>query len=110
MPVECPQQRRYLGYSIIFISLLIIYGLWLWVLWQNNSWYDSGWIYLAKMGSHGAVFALVIIHAVLSPGEIRSYAFLSVWHGLWAGMGLSAYVYIRFLYRRIGPLYLLTVS
>ncbi|MCH8474112.1 MAG: ferric reductase-like transmembrane domain-containing protein [Opitutales bacterium] len=58
----------------------------------------------------GAVFALVIIHAVLSPGEIRNYALLSVWHGLWAGMGLSAYVYIRFLYRRVGPLYDFKVS
>ena len=218
MPVESPQQRRLLGYAVIGFSLLITYALWLWVLMLNDSWYESGWIYLAKVGSHGAVilmswafllatrfkliewlfggldkvyfahrrvgvaaftiiwllpmglalgmsdhwtealiylllpdnivrwtgsiailafvllvilslatqvayhhwkkthdwfgavYVLVIVHGILSPGEIKTYPLLTWWHGIWAVLGLSAYVYIRFLYRRVGPLFDYKVS
>lgn len=218
MPVENPQQRRFLGYGLIAVSLILTYVLWLWVLWQNDSWYDSKWIYMAKVGSHGAVvlmswafllatrfkpiewlfggldkvyfahrrvgvaafaiiwlhpiglalgmaenwqgalyylfvpstyvrwsgtvallafvllvilslattvayhhwkkthdwfgavYVLVIIHGMISPGEIKTYALLTTWHGIWAALGLSAYVYIRFLYRHMGPLFDYKVS
>ena len=213
MPVNCPQKRRTLGYLAIAVSLALSYGLWIWALSRHDAWYPSGWIYLAKAGSHGAVilmswafllatrfkpiewlfggldkvyfahrrvgiaafallwlhplglalgsteswpelarylfwpddpvrltgflallafvvlvilslatavayhhwkkthdwfgavYALIIMHAILSPGEISRDPVLAFWHGFWAVTGLSAYVYIRFLYHRMGPLY-----
>lgn len=53
----------------------------------------------------GLVFAIVILHALLAPGEITRYPVLRVWYGLWATMAALAFLYTRLLYRWIGPQY-----
>jgi predicted ferric reductase len=51
----------------------------------------------------GLLLVLVVVHAVSSQGEIMKFMPLTLWHGFWVTLGLGAYVYIRFLYRFIGP-------
>ena len=58
----------------------------------------------------GALLVLITLHAVLANGEIMRYPVLRVWHGTWVVLALAAYVYIRVLYRRFGPLYDFTVE
>lgn len=53
----------------------------------------------------GLLLVLVLIHAWISGGEMRSYPVLTIWYGAWSVLGLSAYLYIRLLYRFIGPQY-----
>lgn len=53
----------------------------------------------------GVLLVLIIIHGVISGGEIMQYPVLTIWHGFWVILGLSAYIYIRILYRFIGPQY-----
>jgi len=53
----------------------------------------------------GFVLVLVAIHAVLARGEMVKYPVLTVWYASWITAGLAAYVYIRLLYRFIGPQY-----
>jgi predicted ferric reductase len=58
----------------------------------------------------GALLVLVVIHAVLARGEILRYPELALWHGAWVATGLAAFVYIRGLYRFVGPQYDYAVS
>ncbi len=53
----------------------------------------------------GPLLVLIVIHAVLADGEIVRHPLLLVWHGAWIAMAAAAYVYIRVLYRFIGPQY-----
>ena len=53
----------------------------------------------------GLVLVLVAIHAILGRGEMVKYPLLTVWYASWTAVGLAAYVYIRVLYRFIGPQY-----
>lgn len=205
--------RRIYGYLLIALSLLITYGLWIFVLWREDSLYESWLFYPAKVGSHGTLILmcwafilstrfrpveklfggldkvyqahrlvgetafflillhpiflalafsadpasffrylwfsddwvrntgiiallafvilvvlsiyfkiayhkwkrshdlfgllliLVVVHGVMSGGEIITYSLLTYWHTVWVTVGLSAYVYIRLLYRFFGPQY-----
>jgi predicted ferric reductase len=205
--------RRIYGYLLIGLTLAVTYGLWIFALWQNDSFYESWKFYPAKVGSHGTLILmcwafilstrfrpveklfggldkvyqahrfvgetafflillhpvflalansddpnsflrylwfsddgvrntgivalwafillvvlsvyfkiayhkwkrshdlfgllliLIVYHAVTSGGEIITYPILTVWHGIWVTLGLSAYVYIRLLYRFFGPQY-----
>lgn len=53
----------------------------------------------------GLLLVLVVVHAAISGGEIVGFPVLAAWHGVWVGVALAAYVYIRLLYRWFGPLY-----
>lgn len=53
----------------------------------------------------GLLLVLIVVHAVISGGEIMTFAVLTAWHGAWVAVGLAAYVYIRLLYRFVGPQY-----
>jgi predicted ferric reductase len=53
----------------------------------------------------GLLLVLIVIHAAISGGEIMRYPVLTLWHGIWVGLGLSAYAYIRLFYRFAGPQY-----
>lgn len=53
----------------------------------------------------GLLLVLIVVHAVISGGEIMAFPLLTLWHGVWVAVGLSAYVYIRLLYRFVGPQY-----
>lgn len=205
--------RRWFGYGLIALTVLITYALWIGSLWQAGAWYDSWLVYPAKVGSHGTLLLMcwafilatrfrpvewlfggldkvyqahryvgeaaffliflhpvflafafsedvgsffrylwfssdwvrntgliallafillvvlsiyvkiayhqwkrthdffglllvfIVVHAVISGGEIMKFPVLTVWHGAWVTAGLSAYLYIRILYRFIGPQY-----
>lgn len=58
----------------------------------------------------GLVFAIIILHAVLAPGEITRYPVLQVWFGIWATLAALAFIYTRLLYRWIGPQYAYRVA
>jgi predicted ferric reductase len=208
-----PPKRKWTGYAAVATSLAITYVLWLAAMAAANDWYESPWIYPAKVGSHGALIlmcwafilatrfrwverlfggldkvykahrhigesaffliflhpvflavahadsvseffrylwfsgnwvrntgliaigvfillvvlsiyakiayhrwkrshdffgallVLIVLHAVLSNGEIMQYPVLRVWHGTWVVLALAAYAYIQVFYRRFGPLY-----
>ena len=53
----------------------------------------------------GLLLVLIIVHAVISGGEIMAFPVLTMWHGAWVAAGLMAYIYIRLLYRFAGPQY-----
>ncbi|TVR41930.1 MAG: hypothetical protein EA402_12455 [Planctomycetota bacterium] len=53
----------------------------------------------------GLLLVLIIAHGVMAQGEIMRYPLLLAWFALWCGIGLAAYVYIRLLYRWLGPQY-----
>lgn len=53
----------------------------------------------------GLVLVLVAVHALLGRGEMVKYPVLTVWYASWTAVGLTAYIYIRVLYRFIGPQY-----
>ncbi|TVS05523.1 MAG: hypothetical protein EA423_06550 [Phycisphaerales bacterium] len=53
----------------------------------------------------GLVLVLVAVHAVLGRGEMMKYPVLTVWYASWTAVGLTAYIYIRVLYRFVGPQY-----
>lgn len=53
----------------------------------------------------GALLVLMVVHAVMANGEIMRYPVLAAWHGTWVALALAAFLYIRLLYRRFGPLY-----
>lgn len=219
-PDTTPWWRQSLwGYGVVVGSVLISYALWLGSMWYYDDWYDEPWIYLAKIGSHGAtllmcwafllatrfrlierlfggldtvyaahrhigiaafalivlhplglampllgdaaawfgffapstdsvrntglialvgfavllvlsllasvvpyhrwkrshevfgvVFAVIILHALLAPGEITRYPLLQVWFGLWATLAALAFLYTRLLYHWIGPQYAYRVA
>lgn len=51
----------------------------------------------------GLLLVLIVIHAVISGGEIMQYPILTIWHGFWVSVGLLSYTYIRLFYRFVGP-------
>ncbi|TVR10387.1 MAG: hypothetical protein EA401_12245 [Planctomycetota bacterium] len=53
----------------------------------------------------GLLLLLIIVHGIMAKGEIVAYPLLGLWFALWCGLGLAAYVYIRLLYRWLGPQY-----
>jgi predicted ferric reductase len=53
----------------------------------------------------GLLFALVLLHGIWAHGEIMRYPVLRWWFGIWCLLGASAYLYVRFFYHWIGPLY-----
>jgi predicted ferric reductase len=53
----------------------------------------------------GLLLAIIVVHAIISGGEIMQYPILMAWHGFWVAIGLTSYVYIRVLYRFWGPQY-----
>jgi predicted ferric reductase len=53
----------------------------------------------------GLLLVVIVVHAFISGGEIMTFPVLTVWHGAWVAVGLAAYVYIRLLYRFVGPQY-----
>ena len=53
----------------------------------------------------GLLLVLIVVHAVISGGEIMTFPLLTMWHGAWVAVGLMAYIYIRLLYRFVGPQY-----
>jgi predicted ferric reductase len=58
MPESVPPKRKWLGYSVVALGLLITFALWIGAMWRADDWYDNPWIYPAKIGSHGAVFLM----------------------------------------------------
>jgi predicted ferric reductase len=58
----------------------------------------------------GVLLVLVLIHAAISGGEMARYPVLTAWYGSWSAAALAAYVYIRVLYRFVGPQYDVVVS
>ena len=58
----------------------------------------------------GVLLALFVLHLVIADGEIMQYAILRAWHGFWIVAALVGYVYIRLLYRFIGPLFEYTIA
>ena len=53
----------------------------------------------------GLIFAVIILHALLAPGEITRYPALQVWFAIWAILAALAILYTRLLNRWIGPQY-----
>ncbi|MCC5785898.1 MAG: ferric reductase-like transmembrane domain-containing protein [Phycisphaerales bacterium] len=53
----------------------------------------------------GLVLVLVAVHALLGRGEMVKYPVLTAWYASWTAVGLTAYIYIRVLYRFVGPQY-----
>jgi len=51
----------------------------------------------------GLLFVLIIAHGVLAKGEIVKYPLLCAWFAIWCGAALASYLYIRLLFRWIGP-------
>jgi len=51
-------KRKWLGYGVITLSLLITFALWIGVMWRADDWYDDPWKYPAKVGSHGAILLM----------------------------------------------------
>lgn len=213
MPEQLPSKRIYVGYSVVFATVVLSLLLWIAEMWRAGALHDNPWIYPAKVGSHGTLMlmcwafilatrfrpvewlfggldkvyrahrvigetaffliflhpvflavartdslggffgyfwfssdwtrntgilalafftllvvlsiyvkiayhrwkrthdffgvllVLILVHAWISGGEMRTYPVLTVWYGAWSALGLGAYVYIRFLYRFVGPQY-----
>lgn len=57
-PELLPPKRKWLGYGVVALSLLITFALWIGVMWNANDWYDDPWKYPAKVGSHGAIILM----------------------------------------------------
>jgi predicted ferric reductase len=58
----------------------------------------------------GVLLAVVIAHGVWAQGEIMRYPVLQWWFGAWCTVALAAYLYIRVLYRWMGPMFEYTVA
>jgi predicted ferric reductase len=57
-PELLPPKRKWLGYGVVALSLLITFALWIGSMWNAGDWYDDPWKYPAKVGSHGAIFLI----------------------------------------------------
>ncbi len=53
----------------------------------------------------GLLLLLIVIHMVLADGEIMRFPLLRIWFGIWISVAIFCYIYIRLLYRYLGPLY-----
>ncbi len=50
------QTRRYLiAHVVVFTTAAVSYLLWIAAMWRRDELHDNAWIYLAKLGSHGAI-------------------------------------------------------
>jgi predicted ferric reductase len=53
----------------------------------------------------GLLFALVLVHGIWAQGEIMRYPVLRWWFAMWCLAAAVAFLYVRFFYHWIGPLY-----
>ena len=53
-----PPKRKWLGYAVVAVSLVITYALWLTAMGVADEWYDNPWNYPAKIGSHGTLILM----------------------------------------------------
>lgn len=82
--------------SLLLMALLMV--LTLWVRWPYHLWKRSHeWF--------GAVLLLAAIHVTLVEADVAAYPPLALWVWGWLAAALAAFVWIRFLYRRLGPRY-----
>ena len=55
MPKFHQTRRHWIAYGVIFATVAVSYLLWIAAMWRRGELYDVPWIYLAKLGSHGAL-------------------------------------------------------
>lgn len=55
MPKFHETRRHWIAYAVVFATVAVSYLLWIGALWRRDELYDSPWIYLAKLGSHGSL-------------------------------------------------------
>ncbi len=69
----------------------------------------SLWVYLpyhlwkATHSYFGLVYSFVIVHVILVDANIAAYPLLQVWMYAWMFGALGSFLYIKFLYRFLGP-------
>jgi len=81
---------------VTFVLFLVLIGF---SRWANVAYHR--WKYIHEFFG----FFLVVsgLHIYLTRADISKYPLLTVWVYFWLGTALLAYIYIRFLYRFIGP-------
>lgn len=57
-PESLRPKRKWFGYSVVGLGLLITFALWIGALWRADDWYDDPWKYPAKVGSHGTIYLM----------------------------------------------------
>jgi len=102
-----PDGDRYLkGHNlgvVLFLTMIALLVPTLWVKIPYHRWKRTHeWF--------GAFLVLLIVHILFVNRDIAAYPFLKYWvYGLLC-LALASYIYIRFLYRFIGPRYRYTID
>ncbi len=55
LPKVHQTRRHWIAYAVVFATAAASYLLWILAMWRRDELHDSAWIYLAKLGSHGAL-------------------------------------------------------
>ncbi len=80
---------------LLFVALIAVS---VWISLRYHVWKQTHHFF-------GLVLLIVIVHMVIANAEIMRYPLLRVWFFAWLAIAVLCYVYIRVLYRWIGPLY-----
>lgn len=104
---QWPQGDRYLlgqNFGVIALLLLgLLMAVTLWIKLPYHRWKRTHeWL--------GLVLLLSMVHVFVVDRDIAAYPLLTVWMWGLLVMALSAFVYIRFLYRMLGPRFAYTVA
>ncbi len=80
---------------LMFVALIAVS---LWVSLRYHVWKQTHHFF-------GLMLLVVIVHLIVANAEIMTFPVLRVWFFTWLAVAVFCYVYIRLLYRWIGPLF-----
>lgn len=83
---------------IALLLFIILVSLSLWIRLRYHVWKQTHHFF-------GLMLLAVIIHAIVADAEIMSYPLLTAWFFSWFAVAVFCFLYIRLLYRWMGPLY-----
>jgi len=83
---------------LALLGFAILIALSLWIEIARHVWKQTHNFF-------GVFLLLAVVHMVVADGEIKRFPLLTVWFSMWIAVAVFCYIYIRLLYRFLGPLY-----
>lgn len=80
---------------LLFIALVAVS---LWISLRYDVWKQTHHFF-------GLMLLVIIVHMIVASAEIMRFPLLRAWFFAWLAVAVFCYIYIRLLYRWIGPLY-----
>jgi predicted ferric reductase len=83
---------------IALLIFVVLVSVSLWITLRYHAWKHTHHFF-------GLMLLVVIVHTIVADGEIMTFPVLTVWFFSWLALAVFCFLYIRVLYRWMGPLH-----